>query len=93
MLEIQDEYQNYFNFFDQLQDKQHKNEKKSDISIHLRKIAYLNRNLFTIFNFFDTYKTNQEILDKKKEIINYDFEKLNNSIITSHENEVSGTCF
>lgn len=93
LLEIQDEYQNYFNFFDQLQDKQHKNEKKSDISIHLRKIAYLNRNLFTIFNFFDTYKTNQEILDKKKEIINYDFEKLNNSIITSHENEVSGTCF
>ena len=93
MLEIQDEYQNYFNFFDQLQDKQHKNEKKSDISIHLRKIAYLNRNLFTIFNFFDTYKTNQEILDKKKEIINYDFEKLNNSIIASHENEVSGTCF
>lgn len=93
LLEIQDEYQNYFNFFDQLQDKQHKNEKKSDISIHLRKIAYLNRNLFTIFNFFDTYKTNQEILDKKKEIINYDFEKLNNSIIASHENEVSGTCF
>ena len=52
LLEIQDEYQNYFNFFDQLQDKQHKNEKKSDISIHLRKIAYLNRNLFTIFTFF-----------------------------------------
>lgn len=93
LLEIQDEYQNYFNFFDQLQHKQHKNEKKSDISIYLRKIAYLNRNLFTIFNFFDTYKTNQEILDKKKEIIDYDFEKLNNSIIASHENEISGACF
>lgn len=93
LLEIQDEYQNYFNFFDQLQDKQHKNEKKSDISIHLRKIAYLNRNLFTIFNFFDIYKTHKEILDEYKEIIDYDFEKLNNSIIASHENEISGACF
>ena len=64
LLEIEDEYQNYFNFFDQLQDKQHKNEKKSDISIHLRKIAYLNRNLSTIFNFFDIYKTDELILDE-----------------------------
>lgn len=93
LLEIEDEYQNYFNFFDQLQDKQHKNEKKSDISIHLRKIAYLNRNLFTIFNFFDTYKTNQEILGEYEAIIDHDFEKLNNSIIASHENEISGACF
>ena len=93
LLEIQDEYQNYFNFFDQLQDKQHKNEKKSDISIHLRKIAYLNRNLFTIFNFFDTYKTHQEILGEYQKIIDHDFEKLNNSIIASHENEISGACF
>lgn len=93
LLEIQDEYQNYFNFFDQLQDKQHKNEKKSDISIYLRKIAYLNRNLFTIFNFFDIYKTAPEILDEYKEIIDHDFEKLNNSIIASHANEISGACF
>ena len=93
LLEIQDEYQNYFNFFDQLQDKQHKNEKKSDISIHLRKIAYLNRNLFTIFTFFDAYKTDQEILGEYERIIDHDFEKLNNSIIASHENEISGACF
>jgi hypothetical protein len=93
LLEIQDEYRNYFNFFDQLQDKQHKNEKKSDISIHLRKIAYLNRNIFTIFNFFDTYKTDQEILGEYERIIDHDFEKLNNSIIASHENEISGACF
>ena len=93
LLEIEDEYQNYFNFFDQLQDKQHKNEKKSDISIHLRKIAYLNRNLSTIFNFFDIYKTDELILDEYKETIDHDFEKLNNSIIASHENEISGACF
>lgn len=93
LLEIQDEYQNYFSFFDQLQDKQHQNEKKSDISIHLRKIAYLNRNLFTIFDFFDIYKTDQEILKEYKEIIDHNFEKLNSSIIASHENEVFGACF
>lgn len=93
LLEIQDEYQNYFSFFDQLQNKQHQNEKKSDISIHLRKIAYLNRNLCTIFDFFDIYKTDQEILKGYEEIIDHNFEKLNSSIIASHENEVSGACF
>lgn len=92
--EIEIEYKNYFDFFEKIKDIKEKNIKKSEVSINLRKIAYLNRNILTIFNFFDIYKTDKEILYKYKKIKNnINFEKINNSIIASHENEVNWACF
>lgn len=92
--EIEIEYKNYFDFFEKIKNTKEKNIKKSEVSINLRKISYLNRNILTIFNFFDIYKTDKEILDKYEKIKNnINFEKINNSIIASHENEVSWACF
>ncbi len=91
--EVQTEYDNCFNFFEQLEKTETSNQKKSDISIYLRKIAYLNRSLFTIFGFLDPYQTDNEIYTQYEKLGNGNFVKLNNSIIASHENEVSWACF
>lgn len=92
-LELEDEYKILFNFFDKLEDQSESAQKQSDVSKNLRKIAYINRNLFTIFRFFDIYKTDSDIIakynDLKKDV---HFEKQNNSVIASHQNEVSGAC-
>ena len=74
------------------------NQKQSDVSKELRKLAYLNRNFLTIFKYLwsnNEKETDKEILEryaKVKNILWEDFGKLNNSIITSHQNETSGAC-
>ncbi len=94
--EIEENYKIIFDFFEKLEDKETKNEKKSEISKNLRKISYLNRNFLTIFKFFDKYESYDflvENLEKIKNEIWENFEQINNSIIASNENEKTWTCF
>lgn len=94
--EIEENYKIIFDFFEKLEDKETKNEKKSEISKNLRKISYLNRNFLTIFKFFHKYESDDflvENLEKIKKEIWENFEQINNSIIASNENEKTWTCF
>ena len=94
--EIEENYKIIFDFFEKLEDKETKNEKKSEISKNLRKISYLNRNFLTIFKFFHKYESDDflvENLEKIKNEIWENFEQINNSIIASNENEKTWTCF
>ena len=91
--EIENMYSSYLNFFDSLKEEKEPAKKKSDISKNLRNIAYLNRNCITIFKFLDEYKTNKDIFEECQNLQNWEFEKLNNTIIASHENEKTWACF
>ena len=98
--EITESYKSSIVFFDLEKDNGDKqsNQKQSDVSKELRKLAYLNRNFLTIFKYLwsnNEKETDKEILEryaKVKNILWEDFGKLNNSIITSHQNETSGAC-
>ncbi len=90
--EIESEYTYLFSYFDKSKQKENKNEKASDFSKNLRKIAYLNRNIFTILDFLDTYKTDPELVKKYQSLLCKEFEKQNNSIIANHQNESSWAC-
>ena len=98
--EITESYKSSIVFFDFEKDNGDKqsNQKQSDVSKELRKLAYLNRNFLTIFKYLwsnNEKETDKEILEryaKVKNILWEDFGKLNNSIITSHQNETSGAC-
>ena len=97
ILEIEEEYSECFRFFEM--EKERKNEKQSDISEYLRKIAFLNRNTLTIFQFLwnNQERTTDEHILKRYQAMLSDlwetFEKLNNTIIASHQNETTGACF
>jgi len=95
LYEIEKEYKILFHIFQKLENKEkwEANEKKSEISKYLRKISYLNRNFLTIFKFFDEYKTDKYLFDNYKKLLDETFEKINNSIIASNENEKTGSCF
>jgi len=95
LYEIEKEYKILFDIFQKLESKEKvkANEKKSEFSKYLRKISYLNRSFLTIFKFFDEYKTDKDLFDNYKNLLDETFEKINNSIIASNENEKTGSCF
>lgn len=98
--EITESYKSSIVFFDFEKDNGDKqsNQKQSDVSKELRKLAYLNRNFLTIFKYLwsnNGKETDEGIINKYKNLINTlweNFGKLNNSIIASHQNETSGAC-
>lgn len=97
--EIEKEYENIIVFFNKIKtNKENKNEKQSEVSKYLRKLSYLNRNFLTIFSFLwqnQWKETDKETLENYQKLLNKlwdDFEKTNNSIIASHENEVTWAC-
>lgn len=98
--EMTESYKSSITFFDFKKDNDDKqsNQKQSDVSKELRKLAYLNRNFLTIFKYLwsnNGNETDEGILKKYEEVKNKlweNFKKLNSSIIASHQNETSGAC-
>lgn len=98
--EMTESYKSSITFFDfkKNNDDKQSNQKQSDVSKELRKLAYLNRNFLTIFKYLwsnNGNETDEGILKKYEEVKNElweNFKKLNSSIIASHQNETSGAC-